>query len=163
MAAADPRPVARALNAAGARYVVIGGHAVGANGAPRATRDTDLLVAPGAENWTAVLGALVEVGAPREAALSAASPRPHLRVETGFGPVDVLEEGSSPLSFAEVAAGALSVELDGVDVPICGLAELVAFKRLAGRTQDRADLEALEAARGPLPLLSLPGLDAPPG
>lgn len=163
MAAADPRPVARALNAAGARYVVIGGHAVGAHGAPRATRDTDLLVAPGVGNWTAVLGALVQIGAPREATLSTTEPRPHLRVETAYGPVDVLEEGSSPLSFVEVAAGALSVELDGVEVPICGLAELVAFKRLAGRTQDRADLEALEAARGPLPLLPVPGLDTTPG
>jgi hypothetical protein len=36
----------------------------------------------------------------------------------------------------------------------------VAFKRLAGRLQDRLDVDELEAMYGPLPILPLPGLDS---
>ncbi|MBA3840549.1 MAG: hypothetical protein H0X55_09705 [Thermoleophilaceae bacterium] len=57
MAASDPAGLCRHLNAQGSRYVLIGGHAVGANGYPRATRDADLLLAPGEENWRRTLAA----------------------------------------------------------------------------------------------------------
>ena len=48
-------------------------------------------------------------------------------------------------------------------IRVCGLASLVAFKRLAGRSRDRLDLEELrERHGGELPLLDLPGLDDEP-
>ena len=46
--------ICRALNAAGARYVLIGGFAVIAHGAARFTKDIDLLVDDDAENITRV-------------------------------------------------------------------------------------------------------------
>ena len=50
--------------------------------------------------------------------------------------------------------------LDGTPALICGLAHLVAFKRLSDRTSDRADLEELERIlQRPLPRLALPGID----
>jgi len=163
MAAADPAPVCRSLNEHGCRYVLIGGHAVGVHGYPRATRDTDLLLGPGEDNWGRALTALKSLGAlhPDGRALDPASDRPraHLRVDSPAGPVDLLEEGASPLNFDEVRAHALVVVLDDVEIPVCGLAELVAFKRLAGRTQDAADLEELGRAHGDLPHLPVPGLD----
>ena len=165
MAASDPAGLCRHLNAQGSRYVLIGGHAVGANGYPRATRDADLLLAPGEENWRRTLAALIALGAtnPGRGELKQIAPVSHLRVETPFGPVDLLEEGIPPLDFAHVEAGAMRIELDDVEIPVCGLAELVAFKRLAGRTRDRADLEELEAVHGALPRLPLPGVEAPDG
>jgi predicted nucleotidyltransferase len=163
MAASDPAGLCRELNAHGSRYVLIGGHAVGANGYPRATRDTDLLLAPGEENWRRTLNALIAVGAtrPQGGELEQTEPVHHLRADTSYGPVDLLEEGVDPLTFEQVESGAMRIEIDDVDIPVCGLAELVAFKRLAGRTRDRADLEELEAVHGTLPLLPLPGIDAP--
>ncbi len=41
--------------------------------------------------------------------------------------------------------------------PLC--AAFVGFKRLAGRGQDRVDLEKLEVANGELPVDPIPGLD----
>jgi hypothetical protein len=56
-------------------------------------------------------------------------------------------------------------DLDGVvaDANAVGLPSLrsiVGFKRLAGRGQDRLDLENLERVNGELPIDPIPGLDA---
>ncbi|HEX7245603.1 MAG TPA: hypothetical protein VF245_08570 [Solirubrobacterales bacterium] len=42
---------------------------------------------------------------------------------------------------------------------VAALRTLVGFKRLAGRGQDRLDLENLENANGELPIDEIPGLD----
>jgi hypothetical protein len=42
-------------------------------------------------------------------------------------------------------------KVDGVEAPICSLANLVAMKRAAGRERDLVDLADLEAAHGELP------------
>jgi hypothetical protein len=54
----DLATLAKALNAAGARYVVIGGFAINAAGYTRSTMDVDLLVAADDENDTKVRQAL---------------------------------------------------------------------------------------------------------
>ena len=41
--------------------------------------------------------------------------------------------------------------VDGVEAPICSLADLVALKRIAGRERDEVDLQDLETAHGELP------------
>jgi len=75
----------------------------------------------------------------------------HVRALTPFGLLDVIPEGTSPLTYCEVAAAAHRVLIDGTEAPVCDLAHLVAFKRLADRPRDRADLADLEVAHGPLP------------
>ncbi len=47
-----------ALNAHGARYLVVGAHAVAFHARPRATKDLDLLVDPHPQNAEKVLAAL---------------------------------------------------------------------------------------------------------
>jgi predicted nucleotidyltransferase len=41
-----------------------------------------------------------------------------------------------------------TVDMDGLEVRVCGLEDLLAMKRASERPRDRDDLEALEAARG---------------
>lgn len=41
--------------------------------------------------------------------------------------------------------------IDGIEAPICSLADLVALKRSAGPDRDLIDLADLEAAHGDLP------------
>jgi predicted nucleotidyltransferase len=41
--------------------------------------------------------------------------------------------------------------IDGVEAPICSLADLVAMKRATGRGSDEVDLERLREALGELP------------
>ncbi len=53
-----------ALNAAEARFLVVGAYAVGVHGRPRATKDLDIWVEASKDNATRVLAALRTFGAP---------------------------------------------------------------------------------------------------
>jgi len=53
-----------ALCAAGARFLIVGAHALAAHGAPRATGDLDIWIQPTPDNAARVLTALRAFGAP---------------------------------------------------------------------------------------------------
>lgn len=165
--APDLPGVVAAFARAGARHVVIGGFAVIAHQYIRGTEDTDLLIPDDPENDRRVAAALGSLSAtwPGGAAVTPAdlAARDHVRVESpSHGIVDLLREGTSPLDFDSVDADAVEAEVRGSAVRVAGLASLVAFKRLAGRPRDRADLDELAARHGDLPILPVPGLDDPP-
>ena len=67
--------------------------------------------------------------------------------------------GLPPLDYETVAAGAIEGEAGGEPARFASLRSIVGFKRLAGRPQDKRDLEELEALHGELPIDSIPGLD----
>ncbi len=140
-----PRVVA-AFRAAGAQHVVIGGFAVIAHQVIRATEDVDLLVPDDAANDERVLLALASIGAVVEPDRLVG--REHLRVSTEAGQVDLLRERVAPIDFASVDRDAVEATVDGVTIRVCGLASLVAFKRLADRPQDRIDLDQLADRHG---------------
>lgn len=153
----DLARVCEAFNELAVAYVLIGGFAVIANGYVRATRDVDLLVPDDQTNTGAAVGALGTLAAvdfqghaPEAARIQGAGGR---RFRSEAGDVDLIVEGEPPLDFASVAAAAFDVVLDEVTIPVCDLVHLAAFKRLARRPQDRADLAELEALHGPLPAL----------
>jgi hypothetical protein len=159
--------VAAAFNAAGARYVVIGGFAVIAHQYVRATEDVDLLIPDDEVNDERVMAALASLGARlrdgEAVTAEVLAVREHLRVDSDAGIVDLLRAGAAPLDFDSVDEGSIEATVDEVLIRVCGLASLVAFKRLAGRSRDRLDLEELrERHGGELPLLELPGLDEDP-
>ena len=65
---------------------------------------------------------------------------------TRFGPLDVVHVehvAGAPRSFDALRDAALVINLDGVEIPLAGLSDLVRMKRAAGREQDLADIEAL--------------------
>jgi hypothetical protein len=151
-------------NAVGLRYVVIGGFSVIANGFIRATKDSDLLVPDGPETDAAILRFFERIGATRlrdgkVLAEEEVADAHHLRVDSRHGIIDVMRGGLPPLDYDTVAAEAIDVEIDGQAAPIAGLRSIVGFKRLAGRPQDRRDLEELESFHGELPIEPIPGLD----
>ncbi len=156
---------AGAMVEAGARFVVIGGFAVIANRFVRATEDVDFLVPDDLDNDRRVLTALRRLDAVR---LRDEKPvrdehllgQTHLRVLTSAGVIDVMRGGLPPLDFETVASEAMVANYDGLEFPVAGLGSIVAFKRLAGRPQDRQDLERLEEIHGELPIEPIPGLDS---
>jgi hypothetical protein len=75
------------------------------------------------------------------------------------GLIDILRGGVAPLDYETVAENAVEIEVGGEPAPFASLRSLVGFKRLADRSQDRADLEALERVYGELPVDPIPGLD----
>jgi hypothetical protein len=60
----DFRDILVELHRAGARFVVLGGHAVAFHGHPRATKDLDVLVEADPSNAKRVYAALAAFGAP---------------------------------------------------------------------------------------------------
>jgi hypothetical protein len=84
----------------------------------------------------------------------------HLRVISRYGIVDLMRGGLPPLDYDTVSEGAIDAEVGSQPARIAGLRSIVGFKRLAGRPQDRRDLEELEAFHGELPIEPIPGLDS---
>jgi hypothetical protein len=152
-------------NAVGLPYVVIGGFSVIAHGYLRATKDSDLLVADGDDADAAILRFLDRTGAMRlsDGALLGAADvggSHHLRVNSRHGIVDILRGGLPPLDYDTVAADAVEIQAGDQPAPFASLRSLVGFKRLAGRGQDRLDLENLARVHGELPVDPIPGLDS---
>ncbi len=151
-------------NAVGLRYVVIGGFSVIANGFLRATKDSDLLVPDGEETDEGILRFLDRVEATRlhdDKVLTRddVTGAHHLRVRSRHGIIDIMRGGLPPLDYETVAADAIDAEVGGEPTPVANLRSIVGFKRLAGRPQDKRDLEELEAFHGELPIEPIPGLD----
>jgi hypothetical protein len=129
------------------RPAELGGDALAAHGAPRATGDLDLFVRPTAENAARVFRALVAFGAPLEAhgVAPADFATPGTVYQMGLPPrrIDVL----TSLSFDEAAAAPVMGRLGRLAVRCIGLEAMIANKRASGRTKDLADAEALEDLR----------------
>jgi predicted nucleotidyltransferase len=148
----------RRLVAADARFVVVGGLAVGAWGVVRATKDVDIVVAPEPENLRRVAEVAVAAGGhvqQGEAFLgtpisiaSALASGEQVAIETDLGRLDVVQGLDGVPSYEQLRSRAIEAEILGVTVAVCSVDDLKAMKRAAGRTRDLADLEDLEAATG---------------
>lgn len=135
--------ICQALNAAGARYLVIGGIACILHGHVRATTDLDLLIEPSPENAERVLQGLARTGYgfAREWSARELLARP-ITVIGDDPAVDVFTVAWT-VRYEDAVRGAASVEVEGVVIPFIGLDDLIATKR-TGRLQDAADIEVLE-------------------
>lgn len=143
------------LNAADIRYVLIGGIALIRHGVVRATRDIDAVFDPGSDNVDRIRSLVDQWGATRPDG----SPIPEggiagdrtIHLSTPHGEVDLLSEAAAGQAFADLLARSDVRRVDGVEAPICSLADLVAMKRSVGRERDLVDLADLESAHGELP------------
>jgi hypothetical protein len=136
-------------------YVVIGGVAAQVHGHRRTTMDLDLTPDPDPENLRRLSAALAElearprggdvVGAeiptsdPERLAIAAIVPP----LITSHGQLHILKEPKGARSFDEMREEALVVDLDGNDVAIVSLDDLIRMKRAAGRPADLDDIAAL--------------------
>jgi hypothetical protein len=156
----DLERVFAALEAAGARYLVVGGVAVVLHGHPRFTADLDLAVALDDANVEAVLAALGGLGyrprapVPLRAFADAAQRADWIRTKglTVFSlsspelpatEVDLFVE--DPLPFELAWPRRLRADLGGLEVSVASLGDLIEMKRRAGRPQDLEDVRHLEA------------------
>jgi len=134
------------LNDEGARYLVIGGHAVILHGSVRTTEDVDILIEATEENSVKVIAALsqMEDGAAREL-----TPR-DLLDNVVVKIADEVEVDVSThawkVSYSDAIDSALEVVIDGVRIPYLGLDTLIASKETC-RDQDRIDLMRLRDLR----------------
>ena len=135
--------VCRLLNAAGVRYVIVGGFALALHGAVRATKDVDVLIEPTLDNVRRALEALANLtwGIARELDPADVVSKPITII--GDDPrVDLLTIAWS-VRYADAAPTMVTMRIDDVEIPVADLNVLIRSKQ-TGRLQDRADVETLE-------------------
>lgn len=134
-----------ALSAAGAKYLVVGAHALAVHGRPRATGDLDIWIRPTPQNAAHVWSALEEFGAPLHVLRREDLTSPGIVFQIGVPPnrIDILTEVTG-LRFDEAWRDRVAVSLFGIEVPVLGREHLLRNKRAVGRPRDLADVAELE-------------------
>jgi len=151
--------IARGLNAAKVRYLVVGGVAVNAHGYQRLTQDIDLVVQLNTENLLAAVHALEPLGyrsaLPVNAEEFADSATRHFWIEHKNMQVFPLVSDrcpdttidlfvTEPFDFDSEYEAALCAELEpGVPLRFLQLRTLISMKEKAGRPRDLDDVEHL--------------------
>lgn len=142
----DVRRICRALDEAGARYVLIGGFAVILHGGLRTTKDIDLLVDPSPENVERLKQALsiLEDQAVRDVEAHDLEVYTVVRVADEVM-VDLLASACG-VTWSEAQARAKRIDLEGTAVVVADRQTLIRTKQTV-RPSDAADRAWLEASR----------------
>jgi hypothetical protein len=143
----DFKDLFSALSDAGARFIVVGAHAVMCYTVPRYTKDMDIWVEPSQENAARVHAALVAFGAPMaDLSVDDLAARGTI-FQMGVEPnrIDVITSIEG-VEFAGAWDGRTPSTYDGIPISILGLPDLLTNKRLVNRDQDRIDVAKLELA-----------------
>jgi hypothetical protein len=149
-----PTAILRALAQRQVEFIVVGGIAVQAHGYIRATADLDVVPRPTLLNLSRLGESLVDLEAVARRAtarLNVTDPQLLMRVPmvplvTRYGRLDLLNIehlAGAPGSYDDLDSRALAITLDGIEVRVAGLDDLLRMKRAAGREQDRLDIAAL--------------------
>jgi hypothetical protein len=125
--------------------MLVGGHAVGLFGRPRATKDFDLWIEASPVNAARVMNALREFGPPLGDVTEADFAAGGNGFRMGAPPfrIELLTEISG-VSFADAWTRKETYDLDGTRCYVISKQDLLTNKRAAGRPQDIADVDVLE-------------------
>lgn len=135
--------ICRALNEAGARYLLIGGFAVIAHGAGRFTKDIDLLVDDAPENVARLKRGLSILADNAAAEVGDDDVQRHVVVRVADEVVVDLMGRACGLSYADASLDAERLERGGVAIPLASPATLIRTKD-THRPQDAIDRAFLE-------------------
>jgi hypothetical protein len=158
----EPDDLLLILTSAQVEFIVIGGIAVGVHGYVRATKDLDIVPDPAPENLARLACVLREIGAQpvgigdfsaEEFPFDPTDPGQlgegaNFRLETSHGPLDIMQWVAgieTDFAYSELAPKAVAVRFRDTQIRVCALDHLLAMKRAAGRPQDLADLNQLQA------------------
>lgn len=135
----------RALSKHNVQYMVVGGHAVGFHAVPRATKDLDVWIEPGAQNRARIVKALEDYGAPQAIIYEVTNARADEIVWFGRSPnrIDLIQTLPG-VEFGDAMQRAVYAESGDQKIPVIGIDDLILNKQAVGRDQDLADVKALE-------------------
>ncbi len=144
----DYREMLQALSDEKVRFILVGAYALAAHGFVRATTDIDIWVMPSPQNSDAVLRALRHFGAPLHNLTREDLQKEGTVFQIGVAPrrIDIITAASG-LQFQEAYQNSISVNLEGIEVRIPSIEDLIRNKKASGRTKDLADAEALESLK----------------
>ena len=141
----DYKDMLHALSDEKVRFLLVGAYAMAAHGYPRATMDIDIWVMPSSQNADAVLRALRNFGAPLHNLTREDLQKDGTIFQIGVAPrrIDIITTVSG-LEFEETYRRSLPVDIDGIEVHVPSINDLILNKRASGRRKDVADAEVLE-------------------
>lgn len=132
------------LAAHSVRYLVVGAHALAANGRPRATQDIDIWVEPTKTNAARLCAALDDFGFTDLATAVDEFATPEKMATLGNAPLRIdIMTSIDGVAFEEGWAGRLEAKLGEHVVPFLGREQFLANKRASGRPKDLADIALL--------------------
>ena len=140
----DFREFLRLLSEVEAKYLLVGGYAVGYHGYPRTTADMDVWTEVSPENASKLVEACVRFGM-RDAKLTPELFRQRKKViRMGVPPMRIeIHTDLDGVEFEECFAAREVADIDGVPVNVISLGHLRANKRASGRHRDLDHLEHL--------------------
>ena len=144
----DYKDMLHALSEEKVRFLLVGAYALAAHGYPRATMDIDIWVMPSPQNADAVLRALHRFGAPLHNLTKEDLQKDGTIFQIGVAPrrIDIITTASG-LQFEDAYEKSLSLNIEGIELHIPSIDDLIRNKRAVGRTKDMADVEALESLK----------------
>lgn len=142
----DFRDLLAEFAGADVRFLIVGAHALGVHGVPRATVDLDVWIDRSPPNVDRVWQALAAFGAPLDALNISKSDftKPDVVIQFGLPPyrIDILT-GITGVTFDEAWPERIDDLFNDVPAHYLGRTALMRNKRAAGRHKDLADLESL--------------------
>lgn len=133
-----------ALSAAGARFLIVGAHALAAHGVSRATGDLDIWIRATPDNAARVLEALKSFGAALFDLTAEDLSTPETVFQIGLPPsrIDILSSISG-VAFDDAWSNRLEISIGELRVGVIGRADFVTNKKASGRPKDLMDLTLL--------------------
>lgn len=138
------------------RFVLIGGFAVIARGVARTTLDVDVMAEPSPETHARLAAVMDDLEAPAlvndpVGLYTDLDPRDPfdlargivIRIPTPHGMLDLVNHPLGAPAYDRLAAAADIADVDGVQILVAGLDDLVAMKRASGRPKDLLDVAEL--------------------
>lgn len=149
----DYKDMLLALSEEKVRFLLVGAYALAAHGYPRATMDIDIWIMPSPQNADALLRALRRFGAPLHDLTKEDLQKNGTVFQIGVAPrrIDIITAVSG-LQFEETYRGSTTVKIEGIEVRIPSIDDLIRNKKASGRTKDLADAEALEYLKNSEPI-----------
>lgn len=154
----DPARIVETLARHEVAFILVGGLAAQAHGSPSLTGDVDICFARDDQNLIRLAAALTELAAVRRGLPLDAPAMPPLdartlragspfTLATRYGDLDLLGAPDPGFEFEQLAEHATTTTVDGRELRVASLDDLMAMKRAAGRPKDRIELEILGALR----------------
>jgi predicted nucleotidyltransferase len=145
LAKRDYNDMLQIFNEEKVRFIVIGGMAAMLHGYVRATKDLDLWVLANQENSVRVINALRKFGAPMDDISEKDFEKEGVIFQIGVDPIRIdVTTTIEGIKFDEAYSNIEMVEIDGVNIPLISISDLIRNKKASGRMQDLADIAQLE-------------------
>ncbi len=129
------------------KFLLVGAYALAVHGFPRATKDIDFFVWANQENAANLIRALAKFGAPLDSMSESDFASEGIVFQIGNGPrrIDILTNISG-VTFERAYSNRTSIFLEGMEIPVISIEDLILNKRASGRSQDLVDVENLTSA-----------------